>query len=113
MCNHERFIITQIVCVNPLFCNAVLGAFFQFCKDLAVEVFLLSCGYHSQHKSQATIGTPAKRHINGVSLAGRSCPTYICLQGLLFCVSSSWCSDFVCVCWYVIVAFPGRRSKAH
>ena len=43
---------------------------------------------HSQHKSRATIGSPAKRHPDGVSLAGRWWSSIICILGIFrICVN--------------------------
>ena len=44
--------------------------------------------------SRATIGPPAKRHSDGVSLTGRKCPDFTCILGSLTEITPFYCKRY-------------------
>ena len=52
-------------------------------------------------QSRATIGPPAKRHLDGVSLTGRQCPDFTCILGSLTEITPFCCKGYTLNIIYV------------
>ena len=53
-------------------------------------------------QSRVTIGPPAKRHSDGVSLTGRSCPDFTCILGSLKEIVPFHCKRYTLKRSYVV-----------